>query len=81
MSLDLISEVWETLRYHIDLNERSEAADNLINLLIDNNCEPDEIKNAFRGNKEITKALKYYVEQHDIEDDDDEDEDINEDDW
>jgi hypothetical protein len=79
MSLDFVTEVWDALRSHIDLHERSEAADTLINLLIDNNYEADSIKDAFRGDKEMLNALKGYVEQHDVEDDyeeyDDEDED------
>ena len=36
MSLDFVAEVWDALRTHIDFNERSDAADTLINLLIDN---------------------------------------------
>ena len=36
MSLDFVTEVWDALRSHIDLHERSDAADTLINLLIDN---------------------------------------------
>jgi hypothetical protein len=79
MSLDFVTEVWDALRSHIDLHERSEAADTLVNLLIDNNYEADSIKDAFRGDKEVLNALKGYVEQHDVEDDyeeyDDEDED------
>jgi hypothetical protein len=49
-------------------------------LLIDNNYEADDIKDAFRGDKEILTALKGYAEQHDVEDDyEDYDEDT--DDW
>lgn len=82
MSLNFISEVWETLRYHIDPNERPDAADNLVNLLIDNNFEPDDIKDAFRGNKEITKALKYYMDQHEEAEEEDEDyDDGGDDEW
>ena len=67
MSLDLVTEVWDALRSHIDFNERKEAADTLINLLIDNNYETDEIKDSFRGDKDIASALKYYAEQHEAE--------------
>jgi hypothetical protein len=63
MSLDIISEVWDALREHIDLNERGDAADTLINFLIDNNYEVDDIKDSFKD-KDITKALKGYAEQH-----------------
>ena len=72
MSLDLVSEVWDTLRNHIDNSTRSEAADDLVNLLVDLNYEPEEIKDSFRGDKQVTKALKYYIEQHEAEDEEDE---------
>jgi hypothetical protein len=81
MSLDFVTEVWDALRSHIDLNDRSDAADTLINLLIDNNYEADDIKNAFRGDKEMLKALKGYAEQHDVEEDYEEYEDEDTDDW
>lgn len=81
MSLDFVSEVWDALRDHIDLNERIVAADTLVNLLIDNNYEIDDIKEAFRD-KDITRALKDYAEEHFVEDDYEEYEEDNQDeDW
>jgi len=78
MSLDTVSEVWEVLREHIDLNDRREAADSLVTYLIENNHEVDEIKDAFRD-KDITKALKDYADEHfqeeDYEEYEDEDQD------
>jgi hypothetical protein len=82
MSLDFVAEVWDALRSHIDLNERSDAADTLINLLIDNNYEADDIKDAFRGDKEMLKALKGYAEQNDVEEEyEDYEDDTDTDDW
>ena len=81
MSLDFVSEVWDALRDHIDLNERIVAADTLVNLLIDNNYEIDDIKEAFKD-KDITRALKDYAEEHFVEDDYEEYEEDNQDeDW
>ena len=76
MNLDFVAEVWDTLRSHVDLHDRSEAADSLINLLIDNNFEIEDIKDAFKD-KDITKALKGYAEEHFQED---ENEDFDEED-
>jgi hypothetical protein len=73
MSLDTIAEVWEALREHIDLSERDDAADTLVNFLIDNNYEIEDIKDAFKD-KDITKALKGYAEEHFPEEDEDFDE-------
>ena len=79
MSLDFIVEVWDALRFHIDLNERTDAADTLINLLIDNNHEADDIKDAFSGDKEMLKALKGYTDSHDVEEYEDYDDEQEED--
>ena len=57
MSLSIVSEVWEALREHIDFNDRVEAADTLVNYLMDNNYEVDDIKDAFKD-KDITKFNK-----------------------
>ena len=81
-SLGIVSEVWDALRSHIDMNDRDDEADNLINLLIDNNYEADEIRNAFRGEKEILNALKNYIaEQEEDYDEEDYDGDIDDDEW
>jgi len=63
MSLNLITEVWEILRDHIDMSDRVDAAETLVNYLMDNNYEVDDIKDAFKD-KDITIALKGYAEQH-----------------
>lgn len=81
MNLNLICEVWDAMRSHIDLNERKEAADTLVNLLVDNNFEFDEIKEAFRGQKEILTALKTYVDHHETDDEEYYEEDDDEDEW
>ena len=83
MSLDFITEVWDALRNHVDMSERGDAADSLINLLIDNNYEAQDIKESFRGDKDMLNALKDYLEQHDIEDDyeDYEEDEEDTDDW
>jgi hypothetical protein len=80
MSLPVITEVWDALRDYIDMSERGEAADTLVNYLMDSNYEVDDIKDAFKD-KDITKALKGYAEQH-FQEEEYEDEDQDEDeDW
>jgi len=69
MNLDMVAEVWDALRSHIDLSERKDAADTLVNLLVDSGFDADEIKEAFRGDKDISNALTYYLEQHETEED------------
>jgi hypothetical protein len=82
MNLDFVAEVWDALRSHIDFNDRSEAADSLVNLLIDNNYEAEDIKDAFSGEKEVLTALKEYMAQQDVEESyEDYDEDDADEDW
>jgi homoserine dehydrogenase len=82
MNLDFVNEVWDALRSHIDFNDRGEAADSLVNLLIDNNYEAEDIKAAFKGDKEVITALKEYIAQHDVEESyEDYDEDDADEEW
>jgi hypothetical protein len=67
MSLNFVREVWDALRSHMDSSDRSDAADSLINLLIDNNYEADEIKEVFRGDKEVLSALLGYIKDQETE--------------
>lgn len=76
MSVDLVQAVWEELKRYIGSMDRVEAADALVNLLVDSNFDADEIRDSFRGDPEIKKALQAYLDDHaDDSDDGDEDED------
>jgi hypothetical protein len=82
MSLDFVAEVWDALRSHIDFNDRTDAADSLVNLLIDNNYEAEDIKNAFKGDKEMLTALKENLAHQDTEESyEDYDEDDADEEW
>jgi hypothetical protein len=75
MDLQLVEEIWYALKSHIHSTYDIEAAaDTLVNLLIDNNCEAEDIKDTFKGERVIMSALKAYIDQHDSEDDEDDDE-------
>ena len=82
MKLDFVAEVWDVLRSHIDFNDRTDAADSLVNLLIDNNYEAEDIKDAFKGDKEVLTALKENLAHQDTEESyEDYDEDDADEDW
>ena len=82
MNLNFVSEVWDALRSHIDFNDRTDAADSLINLLIDNNYEAEDIKDAFKGDKEVLTALKENLAHQDTEESyEDYDEDDADEEW
>ena len=80
MSLSLVSEVWDALRQHIQLADKVDAADTLVNLLIDQGYDADEIKENFRGDKEISNALSYFSQEEEYEDYDEEEYD-EDDEW
>lgn len=79
MSLAMAVEVWNALKSEIDENNLGYAAENLINVLIDNDYEAAEIKQEFRRDVHVMDALKEYVASHEDEEDyseeDEEDED------
>lgn len=81
MSVNLAAAVWEELKRYIGTLDRTEAADSMVNLLVDSNFDSDEIRDAFRGDAEIKKALNAYIsdQEEDDEEEFDEDDDIDED--
>jgi hypothetical protein len=74
MSVDLVAAAWEELKRYIGPLDRTEAADSLVNLLVDSNFDADEIRNSFRGDTEVKRALQGYLDDHNDEEDQDEDE-------
>lgn len=77
MSLSLVSEVWKLLKSSIETGDVNEAAETLVNFLVEEDyASTHEIKNAFRGDKEIKVALDYYMETpedslyHEVDEDD-----------
>jgi hypothetical protein len=52
----------------------------LVNLLVDSNFDADDIRDSFRGDAEVKKALQGYLDDHDDEEEIDDDDDFEEDD-
>lgn len=80
---DLASIIWGELRRYVNVVDRAEAAENLVSILIDNDCDPEAIRDAFKGDADIKKAMASYLDTQEQDDSEDyeEDEDYNEDDW
>jgi hypothetical protein len=78
MSVDLSREIYNELKRFINVVDRDEAAETLVSVLIDNDISADDIKDAFKGEADIKRALTSYLKDHleeEEEDDYDEDED------
>lgn len=80
MPLNLASEIWSELKRHISTVDRSEAAESLVNVMIDNGYDSAEIRDAFKGDSEIKHILSAYIDDHDEEEEDYE-EDLEEDEY
>ena len=79
MDEQLASVIWDELKRYINTVDRSEAAESLVSILIDNDVDAEDIKSAFATDKDIKNALTHYInndeeEVEEYEDDCDEDE-------
>ena len=81
MSVELAKEIWNEVKRYVNTVDRDEAAETVVAVLIDNDISADEIKNVFKTDNEIKRAVTHYLKDHeeDINDDDeyDDDEDTN----
>jgi predicted metal-binding transcription factor (methanogenesis marker protein 9) len=77
MSVDLSREIYSELKRFINVVDRDEAAETLVSVLIDNDISADDIKDAFKGEADIKRALTSYLKDHldEEEEDDYDDED------
>lgn len=86
MSEAVASEIWSELKRYVNTVDRNEAAETVVSILIDHDCDVEDIRNAFKGDTDIKRALtayldndKSYEDEEDLEEE--EEEDYNEDDW
>lgn len=83
MSEVVASEIWSELKRYVNTIDRVDAAETVISILIDNDCDINDIKNAFKGDADIKRALTAYLDNdknHDDDDEEDDDEDTDEED-
>ena len=84
MSTEIASEIWSELKRYVNTVDRDEAAETVVAILIDNDCDVDDIKNTFKGDPDIKRALTAYLDNdkdYAEEDEVEEEEDYHEDDW
>lgn len=73
MDENLASVIWDELKRYINIVDRREAAENLVSVLVDNDCDPEDIKTAFSGDKDIKHALTDYLNNQEEEEEPEED--------
>jgi hypothetical protein len=83
MSVELTKEIWDELKRYINPQDWSDAAETLVSVLVDNDAAADEIKEVFKTDSEVKRALASYLKDHEEidEQDDDYDEDDEDDDY
>ena len=86
MSQHLAAEIWGELKRYVNTVDRAEAAETVVQILMDNDSDVEDIRDAFKGDSDIKRALTSYLDNDkDYEEEDEEEEedsDYNEDeDW
>jgi hypothetical protein len=85
MSEAIASEIWGELKRFVNTVDRAEAAETVIQILMDNDSDVEDIRDAFKGDSDIKRALTAYLDNdkdYAAEDEEDEHEEEDEDeDW
>ena len=67
MSVELSREIWDEIKRYVNTVDRDEAAETLVSVLIDNDVAADEIKETFKSDSEVKRALAHYLKDHEEE--------------
>jgi hypothetical protein len=86
MSEAIAAEMWGELKRFVNTVDRAEAAETVVQILMDNDSDVEDIRDAFKGDSDIKRALTAYLDNDKdyVEEDADEDEDFddfNDEDW
>ena len=73
MSVELSKEIWDELKRYVNPQDRDEAAETLVSVLIDNDCNADDIKAVFKSDSDVKRALTSYLKDHADEEEYDDD--------
>lgn len=74
MSVELAKEIWDELKRYVNNVDKDDAAETLVSVLIDNDCNADDIKSVFKADSAVKSALAHYLKDHADDEDEDEDE-------
>ena len=79
MTIEVTAELWGELRRYVNTVDREEAAESVVSILIDNDYDADDIRDAFKGDSDIKRALAAYSNNE--EDEEPEEEEDYDQDW
>ena len=76
MTETVASEIWSELKRYVNTVDRADAAETIVSILIDHDSDVEDIRDAFKGDSDIKRALtvyldndKDYTEDEEIDDD------------
>ncbi len=76
MSSIVASEIWNELKRYVNTVDRQEAAETLVSVLIDHDEDVEDIRDAFKHDSDVKRALTAYLDNDkSYEDEDDEEAD------
>ena len=55
MPVFMANEVWQEVKRYVQQQDRADAADALVSVLIDNDVSAEEIKDTFKGDRKSTR--------------------------
>jgi hypothetical protein len=61
----LANEIWSELKRYINTVDRDEAAETLVAVLVDHDIDADDIRDAFKSDSEVKRALTSYLDDAD----------------
>jgi len=83
MTETVASEIWSELKRYVNTVDRAEAAETIVSILIDHDSDIEDIRDAFKGDGDIKRALTVYLDNDkdytEDEEEPDEDEEIDHD--
>ena len=77
MTETVASEIWSELKRYVNTVDRAEAAETIVSILIDHDSDVENIRDAFKSDSDIKRALTVYLDND--KDYAEDEEDINED--
>jgi hypothetical protein len=76
------SELWAELKRYINTVDRAEAAEVVVSILVDHDSDVEDIREAFKGDNDIKRALADYLDNDkNYEEDEDSEDETFDDDW
>lgn len=72
MHSHIASEIWGELKRYVNTVDREEAAETLVSILIDNDEDPEHIRDVFKHDSDIKRALTNYLDDNNFDEEEDE---------